>query len=273
MILSDYHVHTSFSTDSDTPAEVQIETLLSKGITEICITDHEDIGYAGHEEDFGNELPFRLDPFTYYETIASLIPRYRDRAKLHVGIELGLRTDYFHSITDFANVCPWEFIIGSTHVVSGIDPYYPEYWTGRTKKQGILEYYEDTLENIKKFDCFDVYGHIDYIIRYAPGKTENYNRADYSDVIDKILRTLISKGKGIECNTAGFKYGLGMPNPEVSILSRYRELGGEILTVGSDGHKPEHVAYDFEKVPKILKDCGFRYYTVFRDRKPIMLPL
>ena len=207
MIHSDFHVHTSFSTDSDTPVETQIETLIEKGITEICITDHEDIGYTAMEEP--ESRPFRIDPFTYYETLLRLIPKYAHRAHISIGVELGLRTDYHHSIEDFAEVCPWDFIIGSTHVVKGIDPYYPQYWAGKTKKQGILEYYEDTLANIRQFDCFDVYGHIDYIVRYAPGQRDNYSILDYKDIIDEILKLLIEKGKGIECNTAGFKYGLG----------------------------------------------------------------
>ena len=87
-------------------------------------------------------------------------------------------------------------------------------------------------------------------------------------MIDEILRLLIEKGKGIEINTGGFKYGLGHPNPCEEILARYRELGGEIITVGADAHAPEHVGFAFEKVPQILKDAGFTYYTVFRKRKP-----
>ena len=46
-------------------------------------------------------------------------------------------------------------------------------------------------------------------------------------------------GKGIELNTGGFKYGLGHPNPCEDIIKRYKELGGEIITLGSDAHKCE----------------------------------
>ena len=90
----------------------------------------------------------------------------------------------------------------------------------------------------------------------------------FSDIIDEILIKLIEKGKGIEINTAGFKYGLNHPNPTEDIICRYRQLGGEIITIGADGHKPEHIAYDFHKVPEILKNAGFNYYTVFKNRKP-----
>lgn len=275
MIRSDFHVHTAFSTDSHTPAKEQIEALIRKGITEICITDHEDIGYCVPPDmpESAVKEPFRLDPFTYYETMSRLALAYRDHARLSIGIELGLRTDYHHSIEDFADICPWDFIIGSTHVVNGADPYYSPFWEGKTVSQGLEAYYQVTLANIRRFDCFDVYGHLDYINRYIPGPDKTVNPLDYMDIIDEILRLLIQKGKGIECNTAGLKYGLPQPNPDTVILKRYRELGGEILTIGSDGHKPEHVAYDFDRLPSLLQDCGFSYYTVFHDRKPVMLAL
>ena len=100
-----------------------------------------------------------------------------------------------------------------------------------------------------------------------------YSYKQYADIIDEILKLLIEKGKGIEINTGGFKYGLGHPNPTEDIIARYRELGGEIITVGADAHKPEHVAFDFEKVSGILKEAGFSYYTVFKNRKPEFVKL
>ena len=87
------------------------------------------------------------------------------------------------------------------------------------------------------------------------------------------LKVLISKNIGLELNTAGLKYGLSFAHPQVEVLKRYRELGGEIITVGSDGHKPEHLAYDFHKVPDILEEAGFSYYTIFKNRKPEFIKL
>ena len=91
--------------------------------------------------------------------------------------------------------------------------------------------------------------------------------------IDEILQLLIDQGRGIEINTAGWKYGLGHPNPHEKILTRYLELGGEILSIGSDAHEAKHLGYSFEQVPEVLSQCGFRYYTEFKDRKPRMIPL
>ena len=95
----------------------------------------------------------------------------------------------------------------------------------------------------------------------------------FLDVIEEILRVLINNGKGIEINTGGFKYGLGHPNPTEDIIRRYRELGGEIITMGADAHVPEYVAYEFDKTAQIIKNCGFKYYTVFKNRKAEFIPL
>ena len=132
-------------------------------------------------------------------------------------------------------------MIGSSHLVHRRDPYFPDYYEGRTEEEAYREYFTSILENLAAFDCFDVYGHIDYVVRYGPNKNQNYSYGKYADILDNILRTLIHKGKGIEINTGGFKYGLGHPNPTEGVLKRYRELGGEIITIGADAHKPEHV--------------------------------
>ena len=118
-----------------------------------------------------------------------------------------------------------------------------------------------------------MYGHLDYVVRYGPNKNKYYSYEKYADIIDEIIRQLVQHGKGIEINTAGFKYGLNHPNPTEEILHRYKELGGEIITIGADGHKPEHIAFDFDKVPDILKNAGFKYYTVFKERKPEFISL
>ena len=159
------------------------------------------------------------------------------------------------------------------HVADGCDPYDRIFFENRSEEEAYRSYFTCLLENLKVFSCFDVCGHIDYVVRYGPNRNLYYTYEKYRDILDEILRVLVQKGIGLECNTAGFKYGLGHPNPTEKILSRYRELGGEILTLGSDAHAPEHIAYDFERAGALLKECGFHYYTVFRNRKPEFLPL
>lgn len=266
-MLWDAHMHCQFSGDSQADPESMVKAAIEKNLSGLCFTDHLDIDYPDHPDEFLLDLP------NYYPYIKSLQEKYRSTFPIHFGIELGLQPHLAALHEDILNSYPFDFVIGSSHVVHGIDPYFGKFYEGRDEKAGYREYFESILENIEAFVGFDVYGHIDYVVRYGPTKNEHYDYKDYADVIDEILHVLIEKGKGVEINTGGFKYGLGHPNPTEEIIHRYRELGGEIITIGADAHKPEHVAYDFEKVPAILKEAGFQYYTVFKQRKPEFYPI
>lgn len=265
--LWDVHMHSQFSGDSDAPQEYMIRAAIEKGLSGICFTDHLDIDYPGQPELFLLDLP------NYTASVAALREKYAAELPVHLGIELGLQPHLTELHKAIVTQYPFDFVIGSSHVVHGFDPYYPEFYIGRNEKDCYREYFESILENIQAFDDFDVYGHIDYVVRYGPTRNENYHWIEYQEIIDEILTLLIHKGKGIEINTGGFKYGLGHPNPTEEILARYRELGGEILTIGADAHAPVHVGYDFSKVPDILKNAGFSYFTIFKNRKPEFIKL
>ncbi len=118
-----------------------------------------------------------------------------------------------------------------------------------------------------------MYGHLDYVVRYGPTKNEKYTYAKHADIFDQILTHLIENGKGIELNTNGLRTGLGQPNPCADIIRRYRELGGEIITIGSDAHTPVDIASHFDEACDLLKACGFRYYCIFQSRMPEYLKL
>lgn len=280
MILSDNHVHTDFSTDSKTPMEAMIQRGILLGLSSICFTDHMDYGFPA--EKYGMNFLFPVEE--YFENIKQLSKKYPN-ISLRTGIELGLKSDIFDSAIELTKNYPFDFVIGSTHLVNNIDPYYPEYWEAYGEKEGIHLYYETTYKNIlKKFD-FDVYGHIDYIIRYCPtvakAKTlgitdEHYYKnvlKDNREIITEILKELIQNNKGIEINTCGFKEMLGHPNPHEDIIKCYRDMGGEIITVGSDAHDTEYLSYEFSQIPKILKKCGFSFCTEFKNRKPVQISL
>lgn len=267
MIICDFHNHTSFSADSDSSPESMIEQAIHSGLQYLCMTDHMDPDFPIPAYDFTFDLP------TYFQKHKELRKHYGNRITLLTGIELGLQPHISKNLKSITEQWDFDFIIGSSHIIDRLDPYNPDYWNGISEEEGIRHYFESILINIKTFNDIDVYGHIDYIIRYAPQKAQNYSYRIYQEILDEILKTCISKNIGLELNTAGLKYGLGFAHPHTDILKRYRELGGEILTIGSDGHRPEHLAYDFHKVPSILEDCGFRYYTIFRKRKPEFIRL
>lgn len=263
----DQHMHCNFSGDSDALPEDMIKAGIAHGLSGICFTDHLDYDYP--------EEPniFLLDFDNYFKVLSDLRGKYADKISVNIGIELGLQPQAAGQNLAVAEKYPFDFIIGSSHVVNHMDPYYPEFFAGRDEDAAYMEYFESVLENINSGVDFDVYGHIDYVVRYGPNKNAFYTYEKFKDIIDEILTQLISKGKGIEVNTGGFKYGLGHPNPTEDIIKRYRELGGEIITMGADAHVPEYVAYEFDKTAQIIKNCGFKYYTVFKNRKAEFIPL
>ena len=142
-----------------------------------------------------------------------------------------------------------------------------------TDREVYRETFQATMENLDAISSFDVLGHLDYVVRYGKEQSKQYSYREFTDEIDEILKKLLSMGKGIELNTAGWKYGLEFCHPHPEILRRYRELGGEIITIGSDAHRPEHAAYEFGKAATVLEACGFKYYTEFQDREPIFKQL
>ena len=262
-------MHSSFSADSDTSMEDMILEAIRRGLHGICFTEHLDPDYPVTPDN----LDFSLDIPAYKEKLAELSDMYKDKIQVRFGIELGLQMhlgEYFDSLL---SQTPFDFVIGSSHLVHGYDPYYPEFFEGRKEFLCYMEYFESILENISAYDGFDVYGHIDYVVRYGPNKNREYSYGRYKDILDEILKKLISMGKGIELNTGGYHYGLGEPNPCTAVIRRYRELGGEIITIGADAHTPDKIASAFDKAASVLEACGFRYYTIFKDRKPEFISL
>lgn len=266
-MLSDFHLHTSFSGDSETPPEAIIERAIQLGMKQLCLTDH-------YDEDFPDGADtFLIDFNQYFQTMEHLRERYASKIDLRIGVELGLQPQLGERLKKLTSDWPFDFIIGSSHLVDGQDPYYPEFFQGKEEEACYRRYFETIPENLAAFSDVDVYGHLDYVVRYGPAKNSNYDYERYADLLDRALQACVERGVGIEINTGGLAYGLGHVNPHEDVIRRYRSLGGEIVTIGSDAHAPERVGHEFQTAREVLLDCGFRYYTIFKNRKPEFLPL
>lgn len=259
---ADVHMHSTFSHDSDTSPEGMVQGAIAKGLEMICFTDHFDKDNCA----WGPEDIF--DPEEYFRVMEPLREKYKDQIDMRIGVEIGMQPYLEPFFKEFVNQYPFDFVIGSVHAVRRSDIAFGEIFKCHTDEEVYRMTLEETLEDVQKYEDFDVLGHIDYMTRYGQEREKQYSYRKYADIIDEILRVVIQKGRGIELNTAGLKYGLPYAHPHPDVLKRYRELGGEIITVGADGHKPEHIAYDFNKVEEILDSCGFKYYTEFLKRKP-----
>ena len=269
MIRSDFHMHSTFSTDARSEMSDMLKAASDKGLKHICFTEHMD---WDNTYDEGPDA-FILDTESYKIQYDLLSSSSKDLS-VGFGVELGLQPHLVDFCNEYTHKYAFDFIIGSSHIVDRIDPgvggFYEKF---PSEKAAHRRYFEAELECIEKFDCFDVYGHLDYALRYGPTADRSFTYEEYSDILDKILMRLIEKGKGIEINSGGFRKGMLGPNPAFSIIKRYHELGGEIITVGSDAHHTSEIAADFDRAENVLSDAGFRYYTIFKERKPVQIPL
>ena len=252
MFFSDYHIHTSFSSDCSVPMEEMLKQAIRLGLKEIAFTDHVDFDYPDLE------FPFMLDYDKYSGAISELKAKYKS-INIKTGVEMGLQSNEKNRIDDFISKYYFDFIIGSTHCVNGQAVYNDDFFSGKTKEEAYAEYFNDVLNSGKTFDNFCVYG---------PYKDKTLDISRYMDNIEEILKLLISRGQGIEINSSGIRYGLGYVNPKMEILKKYRQLGGEIITIGSDSHRVSHVAGNFKEAEAALLEAGFKYATVFKNKKP-----
>lgn len=272
-MLCDYHVHTEFSDDSEYPIEQVVRDAIALGLNELCFTDHVDYGVKV-DWDSGEEIVTRLgnlmanvDYPKYLAAIRELRERYGDRITLKTGLEFGVQV---HTVSRFRSLFqkyPLDFVILSVHQVEDREFWTQEFQQGRTQQEYNERYYQELLDLTRTYQEYSVLGHLDLIIRYD--EQGGYPFEQVKPMVAEILRTAIQNGKGIELNTSFHRYGLKDSTPSRAILELYRDLGGEILTIGSDSHKPEHLGAYIKEGQEYLKSLGFERFCTFEGMKPI----
>ena len=264
--MIDQHVHSKISHDGISTMREHMEYAKEHNISEITFTEHFD-DYTGIET---NIKPLDID-FYKSEYLKNVDERL---VKTNFGIEIGLRPESYELIRELVYKHIFDFIIGSSHITCGKDMAYDKsFFEGLTPHQAVVKYLKEVLQNINIYkNEFDVYGHIDYVIRYI---IKNYGnvmtRIDYNefqDLLDEILLSIIKSDKGIEINTSGIRYNLGTTHPNIDIIKRYKELGGKIITIGSDAHRASDLASNFDVAYNMLEEVGFKEIAVYHDRVP-----
>ena len=255
-MYSDYHVHSNFSFDSEENPENIVSTAIHLGMSQICITDHQDYNWP-----IPTESP-QIDIQKYSSTIQALQKKYSSKIQLIKGIEIGLAIDNVKENSDFINNGHFEFVIGSCHIVDNMDPYYSDFWNNRKDRDAFELYFKTLLSNLKLFNNIDSLGHLDYVVRYSPNRDANYSVLDYQDMIDEILKLIIDKNIKLEINTSNLAKGFDFANPHTDIIERYSQLGGQYITVGSDAHKANQIGYGFDYVKKLVKQYNLKVFTV-----------
>lgn len=258
--MFDFHLHSGLSHDSTAVAAEMIAAAEARGLQEICFTDHYDL--AGDDPRVAAHL-FTMEEYgRTYDALRS------ERVKVRLGLEFGLTTDSQRRAEALVAERHFDFIIGSVHSVYGLGPFNPRFWEGRSVKESFQNHLEHTLRCVRANTEFDVLGHLNYVCKSPHNPTKEPLRyGDYPDLFDEIMKEIIAKGKGMEVNTSGVD-SVGMFLPDAAYLKRYRELGGEIVTVGSDAHTVARVGNHIAAALDLIRDL-FGYVCTFEDRKPI----
>ncbi len=272
MNYEDYHVHTAFSDDSVYEMEDVVKDAISKGMDEICFTDHVDYGIK-LDWDEGKEIVYRdgmplanVDYPKYFEKIKELREKY-PQITLKQGMEFGMQVHTIDRYQKLYDRYDFDFIILSCHQVEDKEFWTQDFQRGRTQQQYNERYYQEILDVITKYKDYSVLGHLDLIVRYDENGVYPFEKL--KPIITKILKQVIADGKGIEVNTSSHRYGLSDLQPSRAILKLYKELGGTIITIGSDSHKKEHLGAYIQDTKEELKKLGYTHYCTFDKMQPI----
>ena len=287
MMFADYHIHTYYSDDSTYPMEQVVKDAISKGITDLCFTDHVDYGIKEDADKLAPEqrqelkvkiqnpnVPqYNVDYLAYVAEYQDVKEKYADKINLKLGMEFGLQIHTIPQYQKLFNSYPFDFIIMSCHQVENKEFWTQEFQQGRSQDEYNQRYYDEILAQVKNYHDYSVLGHLDLIARYD--KAGVYPFAKTRDKIAEILKIVIADGKGIELNTSSVRYKIhnaqGKPEltPSREILALYKELGGRIITTGSDSHKPEHLGAYIAEQSQELKKLGFKEICTFEKMQPV----
>ena len=257
--MFDFHMHSRVSFDGHDTGLALALAAKERGLQEICFTDHID-----------------YDPLNKMGTMAFDTEAYNlEYDQLEVpgltirrGMEFGMDRHNRAQFSQDLQRRPFDFVLGSIHFVDDLDVYFEDFWRDKTIFQAERRCLEETLVCVELHDDFDVLAHLTYIskTRCHPGpRPVRYE--EHREVIDEILKVLARKGKGLEINTSGVDR-CGDYLPPFEMVRRFKELGGRIVTVGSDAHRADRVGqYSFEACRQ-LKDI-FGYVCTFENRQPV----
>ena len=256
--MYDYHLHSNFSPDSTETLDDIAKTAIERGLQEICITDHLEYAVSSHwpKDDL-------IDFAEYKKAIDIVRDKYAHKLTIKCGAEVGHYPTTTQKLNDYIKDIELDFILCSFHILGDYnDP-----------KESAISYFENLYHAITHASKYSVIGHFDFFKRYisdyvAEVDNKQILKQNY-DIIETILKTAIQSGKGIEVNTSGFNYAMNSALPTEDILRLYKELGGEIITTGSDSHKLKNIGGNFDIVYDMLKNIGFKYVCTFDNMQPI----
>ena len=254
--MFDCHVHTDFSSDCRMNIKEVMEIIENNNFGAI-ITEHMDLN-------FPEEGEFVFDINKYFNEYS----KYRGD-KLLLGVELGMRMDCPRENEKIAKEFPFDFIIGSLHLLDKDGNYFDifgkDLYEGRAQGEVYSSYLNRMYECLKEHSFIDTLGHIDFISRYSPYEDREIYYSDHEDILNSIFKTLIENEIAIEINTRRFSDEKAIDNL-TSLYKRFKELGGKYVTLGSDAHVRGNIGSNLLKAYQLAEYCNLKP-VYFRNRK------
>lgn len=287
--IYDNHNHCQFSFDvENTTVEASARAAAAAGLAGLCFTDHCDFyvpekkaetDRRDKEEFDVPERDAEIDRVNALAASGDIRPkdtgfgREEIPFKVFKGIEIGVQRSMRDKIASQLETYSFDEVIASLHYLDDTDPYGGGYYMGKDWRTAYGHYLETLYEELVWLgDRFDIMGHYDYVTRYAPYPECSILYRDFPDLLDEILRFLAENGKALEYNSKTYVELNGRtPEPDRNIYLRFRELGGEFVSLGSDSHDAGRVGAGFGRAVEFVKSCGFRHLVHFEGRKPVML--
>lgn len=271
---SDQHIHCSCSFDSHASLEDMVHAAHSGGISMLCFTDHMDMGDGLTGAPFAHPAERQLSRFA--ERRAAREQALSEGIEVRLGMELGEPLDNVGDALLAASSDGLDLVIASLHHLPDTPDFYFLKYESEAHCEALNRRYLAELIRMADFPDFDILGHIGYTTRYMQkqGFSERITADKYGDELETLLRRLIDRGRGIECNGSGYRDGGTFPFPDADILKLYRSLGGEIVTVGSDSHDTASASAGYcQRAYALLRACGFRAVCEFRNRQPVFVDI
>lgn len=265
MNLFDSHVHSDNSHDGEHSITFLCENAEQKNLMGLCITDHYELDQNLAQAD----LCLRN---SFMET-GKARQAFDYRLLVMNGIEMGQAIQNKEKAQEILRRYHFDFVLGSLHCIRGMDDFAYIDFSDLDVDVILTRYFEEILE-LCQWGQFDSLAHLTYPLRYITGQYHiPVDLSRYDSIIDEILRTLAQKGLGLEINTAGLRREIGQTAPTLPYIKRFRQLGGEILTFGSDAHRAQDLGAGLDTAIEMAKEAGFSYFAFFKKREPRMLSL
>lgn len=264
--LVDLHVHSACSADGASSIDDYARQAAALGLKELGFCEHAD--FDPRDRDYGY-----LDLPIYSQQIANA-RSLEQGIGLRQGVEISYQARYEDEIGTWLAAEAWDFVVLSVHLVDYDDGWAiisePQttgaYLAAHSPRQAYVPYFEELLRAARS-DLGDVLGHLDLIKRYGSVHNGPFDPLEFEDEIRAVLQAAVEHSIGLEINTSGLRQAPGEPYPSLVVLHWYRELGGEILTIGSDAHRVEDLGAGIGEAMDLAREAGFPAVATFQGRR------